>query len=942
MSPDEKNPLSSTLGVRPEAPAADLEDRRLHAALGARLFGRAGLTELGRFRIRGRLGSGGMGVVYDAEDPTLQRRVALKVVRPDRDDASARQRMLREARAAARLEHPNLVTVYEVGEHEDTVWIAMEYVDGPTLGDWLRPAEGRPHRHWREIVGVFIDAGTGLAEAHRRGIVHRDFKPANVLVGTASDGHPVPRVADFGLATSVEVDPKLSKSLADLHSSADGDANGPETWVDKVVGTPAYMAPEQFMGAQVDARADQFAFCVALFEALEGRRPFGGNTLAEMLMSIESGEMIRPRRRHPWWLMRAIRKGLDPDPARRHPTLDALLEVLRRGLGRRQRVVMGLAACSAAAAAALGVGLWREDPCGAVDRQAGEVWNPASRAQVRTWFNPEAATFRAESAERFDASFDMWISRWRAQRVEACRAAHVEARQSPELLDRRDACMDRQLRRAAALLSVTEQGTATPDEISGAMRAVSALPPLASCANTDALLGEVVFAGDPDRQLEANALEAALSELEGLIHTAAARDMAASAHELARRAEVLGHDPYIARARFLEARAHVVLGDRDRAYRQFVDAFRAAVRGSHAELSAESALLAAWAKLEHHDDLDLAERWLDDADAFITASGDLPRHRGTWHDYRGVLAYARGDLQEAIAEHRAALELRDGEAGLEVPAAQSQINLAGTLSLVGEVDEAIELYERAERTLDEFLGPNHPMVAKLLTNEGASLYYAGRYEASKTALEDALQRKQAVFGPEHHHLATTLVNLANSQWMLGEKAAAIESLERAIRMRERQLGLTHPRLVVPLINLGDSYRDYGQYEAAMARFRRAEAIATEHEHQGASHLDVIAARAGIAECLTALERDDEALAVYDEQIAPVLEQSDLPLAIKLEVLVAHAQALSRRGHAERAATVAARAITTCTDAGDACEEDPRAQLEDLLDSSAQDSSDTAR
>src|SRR6185503_5153712 len=212
---------------------------------------------VGRYVVLECIGSGSMGIVYTGQDPDLGRRVALKVLRSDSAGGSsggARRRMLREAQAMARLSHPNVVTIYDVGMHGDEVFLAMELIDGGTLREWLR----RARRSWREIVAVFRRAAEGLAAAHAVGLVHRDFKPDNVLVG--NDGRVC--VTDFGLAR-----PSAAASAERL-------AEPPPQGIDSmtrtgaIVGTPAYMAPEQIEGGAADERSDLFAFCVAFYEAL--------------------------------------------------------------------------------------------------------------------------------------------------------------------------------------------------------------------------------------------------------------------------------------------------------------------------------------------------------------------------------------------------------------------------------------------------------------------------------------------------------------------------------------------------------------------------------------------------------------------------------------------------------------------------------------------------
>jgi serine/threonine protein kinase len=275
-----------------------------------------------------------MGVVYAAYDPQLDRTVAVKLLRPTAlDDDSTRRagnRLLREARAMAQLSHPNVVPVYEVGEHEKSVFIAMEMVEGAPADAWLAETV----RPYREVLQVFFQAGLGLAAAHESGIIHRDFKPANILVG--NDRRV--RVVDFGLARPTPMEPEegLLADTSDLLETApsvtDLGSTHPSgvTFTGLMAGTPAYMAPEHFQGITAGPKADQFAFCVALYEALYGERPFVGRTAFALAESMIAGD-VRPApalHRVPGWLRTILLRGLQPDPEERYPTMKALLAAI--------------------------------------------------------------------------------------------------------------------------------------------------------------------------------------------------------------------------------------------------------------------------------------------------------------------------------------------------------------------------------------------------------------------------------------------------------------------------------------------------------------------------------------------------------------------------------------------------------------------------------------
>jgi eukaryotic-like serine/threonine-protein kinase len=283
--------------------------------------------KLGRYEVVRTLGVGGMGIVYEAHDPHLARRVALKVMRADHTMSDAQARALREARAMAQVSHPNVVTVHDVGVVDRQIFIAMEYVDGSTLKAFMRMQPP-----WRLVLDHLLQAGEGLAAAHDAGLVHRDFKPDNVLLG--KDGRV--RVTDFGLARLASAPhddetPRAHRKAEDVLTTL--------TRTNLFVGTPAYMAPEQFAGTMADPRSDQFAFSVVLYEAIYGTRPFKGSNLRELTANALAGDAsaAAPKKDEPAALRAALLKGLERDPRMRHETMRALLVALRASAGLASR-----------------------------------------------------------------------------------------------------------------------------------------------------------------------------------------------------------------------------------------------------------------------------------------------------------------------------------------------------------------------------------------------------------------------------------------------------------------------------------------------------------------------------------------------------------------------------------------------------------------------------
>ncbi len=343
-------------------------------------MGAPGPDGTARYELAEELGRGGMAIVRAAFDRTLGRRVAIKLLHPDQIHATGRARLAREAQALAQLRHRNVVAVYDVGEIGGHDFLAMELIEGASLRAWMKG------RGWREQVGMFIGAGRGLAAAHAVGLIHRDFKPDNVLVDL--DG--TPRVGDFGLARLADAAPE-AEAMAD-GSGADALARS-VTRTDVVVGTLGYLAPEVLAGGPADARADQFAFAVSLVEALAGARPFAGDTPAALAEAIARGPRVPRVASAP--VRRAIVRALALAPEDRFPSMDALLAALERALGRRRRAVLGglaLGAAGAAAAVAMGLaGGPARSACEVDPHQLDDVWGPARRDAISAASRPHPA-----------------------------------------------------------------------------------------------------------------------------------------------------------------------------------------------------------------------------------------------------------------------------------------------------------------------------------------------------------------------------------------------------------------------------------------------------------------------------------------------------------------------------------------------------------------------
>jgi eukaryotic-like serine/threonine-protein kinase len=515
---------------------------------------------VGRYVVLDRLGAGGMGVVYAAYDPELDRRVALKLLRPDRFGGEAgRPRLLREAQALARLTHPNVVAVHDAGTFGDRVFVAMELVEGETLRQWL----GAGPRPWREVLDRFLPAGRGLAAAHAAGLVHRDFKPENVLLG--QDGRVL--VVDFGLA----------KALADAVEEPPGEVAesgdvAPLTEWGVVLGTPAYMAPEQLRGIAADARSDQFSFCVALYEALYGERPFGEGCVVK---EAPTGTRV------PGWLRAVVLRGLKASPAERYPAMDGLLHDLESDPEAVRRRWL-----AAAAIVILGGGIFgglgyfqarRAQLCGGTEEKLAGVWNPERKRAVRAAFLATRLPFAEDAWTAVERGLDGYLRSWAAMRRGACEATRVRGEQSAELLDRRMLCLDQRLSQVDSLAGLLARVDART--VQRWPRLLDGLDGLAECGNAVTLLGRTPLPRDAASRARIQRVQSRLAQSRALQSAGKIQPALALAVAVDREAGGLSYRPLQGEAAFLLGDLRENAGDLQASKRDVYRALEAAEAG---------------------------------------------------------------------------------------------------------------------------------------------------------------------------------------------------------------------------------------------------------------------------------------------------------------------------------------------------------------------------
>jgi serine/threonine protein kinase/tetratricopeptide (TPR) repeat protein len=854
---------------------------------------------LGRYVLLDELGAGGMGVVLSAYDPELHRRVAIKLLRPDaiadgskeiehtvRLDGSGeprhlvRERILAEGRAMASLSHPNLVAVYEVGEVGERVFLAMEQVDGIRLSDWLGEAE----RSWREVVSVFVQAGRALAAAHAVDLVHGDVKPDNVLVERSGRV----RVLDFGLARAAGTRP-------------DGD---------HLCGTPRYMAPEQFALRPADARSDQFAFCVALHEALYRERPFEGITDAEIAASVMAGELRPPtRRRGPRWLERAVSTGLSAEPAARFASMEELLAVLEgRPQATRRRISLAVTSSLATVLTVVGFAVGHEPPkdlCTGGWSQVRAVWDRSTADRVRASFAASGRPHATSSADRVADRLDTYAAAWTGMHRATCQAT-LRGEQSPDLLDRRMACLSRGLGQVSAAV---ELFAGLPDGaiVDRAIDMVGEFEPPSTCANAAALLGQPAPPADP-------AVRARLAELERRIdrvdlerqagRTQRAADEARAVEEAAR---PLGNNAVGGKAARVLGRALMDLGRPAEAREPLLRSVDLATRAGDERLAANSLITLVslvGERDKRHREAELIGRLAEAALERPAVRGD-PDLRARLLIALGVVANDEVRPDRAAELQREALAIRLRTLSPDDPeVAVAENTLANSLVNLRQFDEAREHFERALAIRLRVFGDRHPLTASIHINLGVAALDERRLAESRRHFLAAFAILESM--PEQRSYANVLNNLGNVETSMGDLDAARRYHEAALAARERKLGPSHPDVATSLHNVAVVFRMAGDPGRALELHRRC--LAIREKALGAENPYIASTLASLGEDLRELGRLRESLVYHAraKAVAKLRADDKSPKRALLEVF--EGMALADSGRRREAIPVLERAL----------------------------------
>jgi tetratricopeptide (TPR) repeat protein len=807
---------------------------------------------LGRYVVLDRIGAGGMGVVYAAYDPELDRKIALKLVRVASragiGESDGGGRLLREAQAMARLAHPNVITIHDVGRLDDEVFLAMEYVVGRSLTDWLRDTE----HDWPGIVAVFRAAGEGLAAAHRAGIVHRDFKPDNVLVG--DDGRV--RVLDFGLARRddrVETTPEPHSSGAALDDDL--------TRTGAVMGTPAYMSPEQHTGLAVDARTDQFSFCVALYEALLGERPFEGSTPTALAINVIEGRLRDPASNHgiPSWLMAAVTRGLATDPADRFASMDELLGALAPAPAPRRRPWLSVGGFVGLAAAVLAYALWPSDEvtvCAGAEDSLAEAWGPEVLHDTETAFQATRKTYATATFDQVRTRLDAYANKWKDGYVGACRATRIHGTQSEAVLDLRMACLDGQKHRVAAITTVLRE--ADERVVLNALDIVRALPDPTECSDLAALESDLAPPA-PEIVDEVEALRTEVARVEAIHRAGRVSDAVRAADAMVEGARELDYAPVLAETLYTLA---FVIEDSPRMEETgptLREAAEVAVASGDRRTYVRTLTLLVRIEGYRHADFESAEWLARLAEAEIHALGDSPALLASLRSTRGTLRYTQGRYDDAIADYEAAIELHRREPDVDpLQVADLDYNVGGAFLGLGRYQEAESKFRTALDTWTRAVGPDHPDVAYCHNNLAVALLRLGKPKEAIDHARKAYEIWAASYGPTHADTASALNNLGDGLSELGRYDEALEKFQEGVRIKAETLGPDHPDTLGARSNIATAHQRAGRSDEALALFE--EIVSKMTAALGPEHPKTLTARLGLADLELELGKTETALA----------------------------------------------------------------------------------
>lgn len=811
------------------------------------------LPRIGRYVVLRELERGGMGVTYVAYDEPLRREVVLKLVRPDtQQGVAAQQRLQREAQALAALSHPNIVTVYEVGWHQGHVFVAMELVQGPTLDAWQISTQ----RPWRDVVSLYRQAGDGLAAAHAAGLVHRDFKPANAIVG--EDGRV--RVLDFGIVRVGE-----AADRARLESSS-GSYRPPDTdlrltLTGDFLGTPAFASPEQLRGRETGPASDQFSFCISLYRALYGTRPFDGHNFEVLSANVLAGRLNKPPADAPVpaWVWPVVKRGLALNPADRWPSIETLLKALGQDPSQRlRRRFAGVALVVGVAALAVLGQRWLEQQqvqkiCSGPESKLAEVWDTARRNQVRAAFVATGAPRAASVWQRTAGALDTYVDRWQIAYRDTC-VASVRADARSGLLAEQMACLGERRRRLGALTRALRSVEAS--SLAHAIASARDLPPLERCADPAYLHARVKPPEDPNTRERVATLRDAVVRADELLRLGQYEVADRILNQNAPGVASVGYPPLQAEANRVRGTLRMRQGEYDEAEALQNQAFFAARESGHTEVAVQAATELAFVvgykqgrSQEGFLWVRLAEAELEDANS--------PDQRALLTRNHGILLQQQGDRTGAVQRYQEAVALWTVARGADHPqVARARSSLTLGLIDLGRYQEAVEQQRLAIAGWEAALGPDDPRLPYLLQPLGLALMRLGSYRQAIAVFERNVALFAQALGEDHPDLVSHRASLAEALVRDGQSSAAFTLMAHTLRRARAQLGVSHQRTGDAQAVMGLILQRQGQPEAALVQYQQAWRIL--ESAQGPALSRTAGAILGLVELLLAAGNTTEA------------------------------------------------------------------------------------
>lgn len=888
---------------------------------------------IGRYQIEKVLGSGAMGIVYAATDPQLERKVAIKVLRGD----AHRDRLLREAKAAAQISHPNVIAVFDAGVADGEVFMAMELVKGRTLREWLATKPSLD-----ATIDALIAAGRGVAAIHAAGLVHRDIKPDNVLV--ADDGRIV--VTDLGLVR-LDAGPRDVAKAGPIELTQTG----------AMIGTPAYAAPEQLDGAETDARSDQFSLGVTIFEAVIGRRPFDGKNVGELRAAIGRGGLMTGTGVTGNVIGAAVR-ALRAKPEDRWPSVDALVGELvaaRKPPAKRTLIagaLFGVAVLGGAAAFVMTRGTDGAS-CNTGKSEIAATWNPQRKAQIGVAFEATKVKYAPSTWTTAAAAIDDYTTKFAAAVDEACAATHVRKKQSAAVLDLRMQCLDRRRTELGALLDLFKAADA--QQVDAAGSAIASLVPPSACADAELLQATEPMPDDPTKRTAVTDARAQLAKVDALSSSGKYKEALELVRQVSSTVSTIGYAPLVAEVDKERGRIAIDLQEWDEAKQALDRALLAAERGRHHHVRGDVQLALVYLAMQK-DEPGKALDELARADALVAGLGGNDANRARVEDYRATALAKLGKLDEARVAAEKAVSLYESAEGTD------SISLANPLTQLAYVNyqrndlpAAIGFLERALAIQLKAFGPDHPRIGHAHTNLAFNLSAAGKLDEAEKHAQQARevyaksigeasipyrQATRALLGIQHRRgnffeaeklargvvdalkprkdtdatdYASSLEDLAAAIVAQQRHADALPLHQEVLAVREKVYPKGHLNIVSSLINIGDVLADLNRCKEALALYERAQ--------QSADGPDVppylgISARLGRGRCAVEEKQYATALPPLRDALARNANPQDPDdIRLRAQTRFLLAQALAGTKKLPEAREQADLAIKEATDVG---------------------------